>query len=216
MISAGTVVAIALLAGMGCSSSPNGPGGGNAKFTPTDAQINVGDTVNWVAVSGSHTITSGTGSSDPSVGHVFDHQLPAGQSFSHVFAAAGVVPYFCRIHETMGMNGSVTVSPVVPKTVAVSASGMAFSPVDVGIHVGDTVKWTASGTHTVTSGTGSTDPAIGALFDHHLTSGQSFTFVFLSAGTVHYFCRIHEGSGMKGTVTVTASKPKTVQVNAAS
>jgi plastocyanin len=214
---AGILVIVGSFAGLGCSTSPNNSGeGGNPAFTPKDVQINVGDTVKWIAASGTHTVTSGTGSNDPSVGDLFDQQLAAGQTFSHVFSAAGLISYFCRPHETMGMKGTVTVAAVTAKTVQVSASGTSFNPSNVEIHAGDTVRWVASGTHTVTSGTGSSDPSAGALFDHPLSSGQSYSFVFTSPGTFHYFCVPHEQSGMKGTVTVTLVKAQTVQVNATS
>ena len=209
---------VALLVSLGCSSSSSPTSnGGSPQFTPTAAQVNVGDTVTWTATAGNHTITSGTGSSDPSAGSLFDQQLAQSQSFSHVFATAGVVHYFCRTHEAMGMKGTVTVLQPVPKTVQVSAGGasLSFSPANMTINVGDTVKWTVSGTHTITSGTDPTDPNVGALFDQqHMTTGQTFSFVFTTPGTVHYFCRFHEAMGMKGTITVTSPEPKTVHVSA--
>lgn len=206
---------VGLLVSLGCSSSKSPTGsGGNPQFTPTDAQVNVGDTVTWTATAGNHTITSGTGSSDPNAGSLFDQQLAQSQSFSHVFATAGIVHYFCRPHEAMGMKGTVTVIQPVPKTVQVSASDFSFSPSSIAINVGDTVKWTASGSHTITSGTGASDPNAGALFSQHVSTGQVFSFVFTLPGTFHYFCEFHESSGMKGTITVTALTSKTVHVSA--
>jgi plastocyanin len=91
-----------------------------------------------------------------------------------------------------------------PQTFQVSASGISFSPASLTIHVGDTVRWTSSGSHTVTSGTGAADLSAGSLFDQTLNSGGSFTRVFETAGVYQYFCRPHEAAGMKGTVTVLA------------
>ena len=224
LISRGQVViklltVVSLSAGLGCtsSSSPTDYGnGGSPAFSPKDVQINVGDTVKWVGVSGTNTVTSGTGAGDPNAGTLFDQPLAAGQSFSRAFTAAGVVPYFCRPHEAMGMKGTVTVSAVVAQIVQVSASGVSFSPANVSIHVGDAVKWSSSGAHTVTSGPGSSDPNAGSLFDKTLSAGQTFQHAFTSPGTYHYFCRPHEGAGMKGTITVTEVKPQSVQVNATS
>ncbi len=219
MFGAISILAITVLTfSQGCSNSksPTGSSGSQA-FTPKAVQITVGDTVKWVGVSGSHTVTSGTGASDPTVGQLFDQVLGAGQTFSHVFSAAGVVSYFCRPHEAMGMKGTVTISAAsAPKIVQVATSGASFSPANVSINVGDAVKWTSSGSHTVTSGTGAADPNVGALFDEGLSVGQTFQFTFTVPGVYHYFCRPHESSGMKGTVTVTAVKPKTVVVNATS
>jgi plastocyanin len=89
-----------------------------------------------------------------------------------------------------------------PQTFQVSASGTSFSPASRTIHVGDTVRWTSSGSHTVTSGTGAADLSAGSLFDQTLNSGGSFTRVFETAGVYHYFCRPHEAMGMKGTINV--------------
>lgn len=92
-----------------------------------------------------------------------------------------------------------------PKTWQVSASGISFSPASLTIHVGDTVKWTSTGTHSVTSGTDLSDPQAGELFDQTLSAGQTFTHVFSSVGVIHYYCKFHVGSGMKGTITVAAA-----------
>ena len=86
------------------------------------------------------------------------------------------------------------------------ADGNAGTQVDtVKIAVGESVKWQiVSGSHTVTSGTGTGDPQAGALFDQGVNSVQtSFTFVFDNAGLFPYFCRPHvDGFNMKGFVLV--------------
>jgi plastocyanin len=76
------------------------------------------------------------------------------------------------------------------------------------INVGDTVRWTNTGTlpHTVTSGPSSSDPAAGALFDKPLPAGAVFEFTFTTPGTFPYFCRIHEFDDMRGTVVVNVAK----------
>jgi len=73
-----------------------------------------------------------------------------------------------------------------------------FSPANVTIQVGDTVRWNnASGghSHNVTANNGS----------FASTTGSSFTFThtFNSAGSVDYRCTLHS-SQMKGTITVEA------------
>lgn len=81
----------------------------------------------------------------------------------------------------------------------------------VHISVGESVLWQwVSGTHTVTSGTGSTDPNQGVLFNQpsDLTHTQ-FTFTFNSAGTFPFFCVFHELSNMRGVVEV--SEPTAVE-----
>jgi plastocyanin len=73
------------------------------------------------------------------------------------------------------------------------------------ITVGDTVEWVHDlGIHTVTSGTGPTDPDVGMLFDDPLTAGNPLvTYTFTDAGEFDYFCTPHFGVGMIGIVRVT-------------
>jgi plastocyanin len=79
-------------------------------FSPDVVVINVGDTVTWQWTSFSHTVTNGTGSTDPNVGRRFDAALSSlNPTFSFTFTTAGTVPYFCRPHELMGMSGTVIV-----------------------------------------------------------------------------------------------------------
>lgn len=98
----------------------------------------------------------------------------------------------------------------------VNQVGSTFSPADITIQVGDTVRWVwSSNFHTVTSGTGAAAANAGALFDEPLNEfAPTVQFQFTQAGVVPYFCRPHEGLNMKGTVTVeeigTATPPAAV------
>jgi plastocyanin len=80
-------------------------------------------------------------------------------------------------------------------------SGVSFSPRDVTIGVGTTVRWVVNdGIHTVTpdnagqagawTGTGELGP------------GQTFTHTFAQAGTYTYHCIPHRSQGMTGTIRV--------------
>jgi plastocyanin len=73
------------------------------------------------------------------------------------------------------------------------------------IMVGDIVVWTNNGanTHTTTSGSGCT---VAAGWDSgNLAPAATFSHTFSSAGSFPYHCTFHCGSGMTGTITVTAS-----------
>jgi len=76
-------------------------------FSPNPINVKVGGTVTWSDkdTTAPHTVTSGTGSSDPNKGKEFDSGLStlltAGKTFSHTFKTAGEIPYFCIIHPTM-------------------------------------------------------------------------------------------------------------------
>jgi len=83
-------------------------------FSPADLTIVVGDEVQWVWSNGSHTVTSGTGPSDPNVGNLFDDPLNTGATMvSYTFTMAGDYPYFCRPHFDFDMTGVVHVEPTV-------------------------------------------------------------------------------------------------------
>jgi plastocyanin len=83
----------------------------NDRFMPANMTIRAGDTVRWTNGEDElHTVTSGPGSNDPNAGALFDEQLPdQGSSFAFRFQTAGTYPYFCRVHELMGMTGTITV-----------------------------------------------------------------------------------------------------------
>ncbi|MFO0980266.1 MAG: plastocyanin/azurin family copper-binding protein [Planctomycetota bacterium] len=82
----------------------------NFSFAPAEVTIDPGDTVTWQWSAGTHTITSGVASSCATAGSLFDSPSDfAHQSFVFAFSNAGSFPYFCRIHEAMGMTGIVKV-----------------------------------------------------------------------------------------------------------
>ncbi|MGH7723866.1 MAG: T9SS type A sorting domain-containing protein [Candidatus Eiseniibacteriota bacterium] len=85
----------------------------NADTNPSDVDtvtITVGDSILWRRSNGSHTVTSGTGSSDPQVGLLFDRDLNSfSTTFAYVFDKEGTFPFFCRPHEPDNMRGVVIV-----------------------------------------------------------------------------------------------------------
>jgi plastocyanin len=81
-------------------------------FTPTRISVAVGGTVRWTNHGTiDHTVTSGA-SSQPSdsPGTLFDAQLPAGGTFEYTFPTGVDQPFFCRLHEAMGMTGIIHVA----------------------------------------------------------------------------------------------------------
>ena len=70
-------------------------------LTPVDTvRIHVGDTVMWQWLQGTHTVTNGTGSLDPSSGTLFNVPMDsADPTFSYEFDTPGMYPYYCMIHE---------------------------------------------------------------------------------------------------------------------
>ncbi|MEJ2696118.1 MAG: plastocyanin/azurin family copper-binding protein [Candidatus Sulfobium sp.] len=105
------------------------------------------------------------------------------------------------------------------QTFDVSMGNYFFSPSDLTINVGDTVRWTnPTGTlHTTTSGQGCSSSTSGAVWDSGtMSNGDSFSVTFDQPGTNPYHCTFHCGLGMTGTITVIAASttiplPQTAQ-----
>jgi plastocyanin len=75
-------------------------------FSPNVINVKIGDTVTWTNHDIiPHTVTAGTGPSDPNKGKEFDSGLSTllmpGKIFSHKFTRAGEFPYFCLLHPPM-------------------------------------------------------------------------------------------------------------------
>jgi trimeric autotransporter adhesin len=88
-------------------------------------------------------------------------------------------------------------------TVHVGGSSFSFTQADVTIAAGDSIHWIWDGTgHSVTSG--AHPPTANTAFDSEVQAiGFTYDQTFSHPGVYHYFCKIHYGSGMVGTVTVT-------------
>jgi len=99
---------------------------------PDVAQIFAGETVLWVWVDGTHTITNGEDSSDPNSGNLFNASSNSGnQTFAYTFNTVGMQPFYCFIHEFLPMKGYVNVrtpAGVTPIGSAVARIGFASSP----------------------------------------------------------------------------------------
>lgn len=102
----------------------------------------------------------------------------------------------------------VNSSNVFSTTHNVSASDFSFSPVNLNVTVGDTVKWTRiNGSHTTTcNGTnGSTRPSGATAWDAALNAGSPvFVYVITVPGMYHYVCTPHAPS-MAGNINAIES-----------
>ena len=212
-VAACALVGAVMLVG-GCGDDKSNGSNLDPRFDPATVTIVVGDSIRFVAVSGDHTVTSGTGAADPNSGLLFDEELPEGDTYTRAFSTQGTFPFYCIPHEADGMTGTITVAAAAPKTVEVFASGSAFNPSTIEINPGDAVKWTVNGSHTITSGTGLADPLVGDIFDEARSTGQTYTHTFDDLGSFEYFCRLHVGLGMTGTINVVEREIQTVEVEA--
>ena len=89
---------------------------GTLVFSPASLTIQVGDTVHWVWASTGHSVVSGAnGTADnqfcsPSNTSCDNPPLSSmGATFDHTFTTAGTFPYYCSVHFSLGMTGTITV-----------------------------------------------------------------------------------------------------------
>ena len=126
----GLAVAAALLVGAQAQAAVHIVNANGFAFDAADITIQVGDTVQWVNVAGVHTVTSGTGSTDPNSGALFNSPLSvANPTFEFTFNSPGDVPYYCAPHELFGMTGIVRVQagaavPAMPGGPALLIGGL--------------------------------------------------------------------------------------------
>ena len=85
-------------------------------FAPGAATVQRGETVKWLAVSGSHDVVA--------YGHnwSFSKQLPAGERVKRRFRVVGVYRFRCTYHSSLiggvcsGMCGTITVTARAPRS----------------------------------------------------------------------------------------------------
>jgi plastocyanin len=94
---------------------------GTNAFSPSQLTVQVGDTVHWVWITGTHNVVSGVGgvqdanfdSGNAVAGATFD--VTFDQAFLDANSMPGnEYPYYCEPHLPVGMIGTITVSPGVP------------------------------------------------------------------------------------------------------
>jgi len=92
-------------------------------FTPADINVNVGDTVHWVWISGFHNVESGIidsngdgvhdnnfRSGDPTITQGTIFNLVIDQAFLDANPMTNnVYPYYCFVHDFVDMAGTITV-----------------------------------------------------------------------------------------------------------
>lgn len=113
--------------------------------------IQLGDSVKWVRLNGTHTVTSGF--AGPGSGSLFNVTMNATTTmFTFTPTAPGNYPYFCSFHQTFGMIGTIVVAPPflypgsgedLVQGSAINAPGSGNVPVSYG--GGNDVKYAVGG-----------------------------------------------------------------------
>ncbi|MCX6244961.1 MAG: T9SS type A sorting domain-containing protein [Bacteroidetes bacterium] len=115
----------------------------NFQFSPASLpNVNLGDTIRWEWVSGSHTTTSTT---IPAGASTWDNPINSSvTSFEYVPAVPGLFNYKCTPHASMGMTATFTVSGFIPTlTVTPSNQNVAFVVGTTNFTVTSNSSWTA-------------------------------------------------------------------------
>src|SRR4051794_6757751 len=78
----------------------------NFQFTPATVNAKVGDTIVWVWVNGTHTVTS---TKVPTGAKPFNDSpmTSAHPKFQYILKAAGTYSYKCTFHASLGMKGTL-------------------------------------------------------------------------------------------------------------
>jgi plastocyanin len=191
---------------------------GNPDYDPDEAQIPLGNKIVWDNQdSVPHTATSGTGPSDPASADIFDTGVILNGEKSKAIEITGVnegdsIDYYCILHPYMtskltitaagesgqtGGSGGAAAGPMINILEGAATQGSPdYDPKELTAKVGDeiTVVNQDMVPHTVTSGTGPSDPNNGQLFDTNImTAGQTakISLAEVDPGQYDYYCIVH-------------------------
>lgn len=182
-----------------------------AAFLPQVVTIDLGDTVTWQWVAGTHTITSGLPNGAPGSpeepGAIFEATVDqANPTFTYTFTEYQASGYSFFDADNPNQTGFVQLATDEQEFLVLVVDN-AFIPITLHIFEGDSIRWEHDPNemlHTVTSGASSApqdDP--GVLFDEISSDADPiFVYEFANAGEYPYFCRPHEILGMNGTILV--------------
>jgi plastocyanin len=133
-----------------------------------------------------------------------DHSAHAGHSYAKMTDAEmkQVADKYWATHKQKGVTPASR-NPNIVAASTISTDNFFFSPANVTINQGDTVRWNwNAGFHTTTNGVDENDPNAGSLWSASLdVNNKTFAYKFTQAGSFPYFCAFHS-SVMRGTITV--------------
>jgi plastocyanin len=107
--------------------------GGSLTFSPSTVNINAGDVVKWTWAVGGHSVTSGgccttdnkfCSPSDTNCGTCVTST--SGTVYQHTFNQSGTYSYYCCVHGSFGMVGTVNVAAPFVNITSVVHNGSGF------------------------------------------------------------------------------------------
>jgi plastocyanin len=188
-------------------------------FTPNNLTVTQGDTVIFNIVKSHNAVEVSKNTWDNNQ----NTAIPGG--FSLPFGGGTVLSsdlelgshyYVCTPHAAFGMKGTITVNPKLPLLWTIGTpSGAAFSPNDITITEGDTVKFAIGGSHNAVEVSQSTwnnnqSTALNGGFSVGFGGGTLLP-AKLPVGIHYYVCTPHAAFGMKGIIRVVAKTVSAVE-----
>lgn len=164
-----------------------------------------------VGVAGAAIALSGAGTGNRTTAANGSYQFDALAPGSYTLTMTPPAGYELAAGQTAAKNATVTAGQNATVNWAVQStgggnlqiinlSGTSFSPANVQIAVGTTVRWVAQdGAHTVTP---DNPGQAGAWTSTALSAGETFEHTFTVAGTYDYHCQPHQAVGMVGQIVV--------------
>jgi len=92
------------------------------QFSPKNMTINLGETVQWINVSGGNHNVNGTHDAYPENPIEFFSGAPSNENwvFTFTFDIPGIYKYKCDLHSALGMNGTIEVLPMEAASLSIN------------------------------------------------------------------------------------------------
>jgi len=177
----------------------------NYSFIPANLNVQVGDTIRWVWVNGSHTTTSTT---IPGSAASWDEPINSSNtSYEYRVTVAGVYNYLCTPHSSSQIGSFTATAPAATLSVSPSNQNVTASAGSTNFSVTSNSNWTATsnaGWCTVTSSGSGNGSIIANYQANTLTTPRVATITVSVAGLPNSIVTVTQ-SGAAPTLSVTPS-----------
>ncbi len=177
----------------------------NYEFVPANLTVQVGDTIRWVWVNGSHTTTS---TNIPTGATAWDEPINSTNTFyEYRVSVAGVYDYLCIPHSSVQIGHFTATTPTPTLTVTPSNQSVSSSAGSTNFTVTSNSNWTASsnqGWCTVTSSGSGNGTLVANYTANTLTEQRVATITVTVSGLPSTTVTVTQ-AGASATLTVTPS-----------